>query len=312
MTTQTTDDLEARIAAVRRFSRFYTRELGLLREGLVGAGYSLTEGRVLYELAHRDKVTASELAAALDMDHGYLSRILRRFGDDGLLKKVRAPNDARQSLITITAKGRKAFAPLNKGSHDQVAEWLGRLSEAEQARVVGAMAAVESLLSHKDTRPDPILLRPHRPGDMGWVTSAHGAIYANEYGWDITFEAMVAKIVAEFIENFDAKRECCWIAEMDGVPVGSSFVVNKGDGIAKLRLVIVDAKARGLGVGKRLVEECMRFAKSAGYKSMTLWTQDNLTAARGIYQRAGFKLVGSEANHSFGVDLVSETWEREL
>jgi DNA-binding MarR family transcriptional regulator/GNAT superfamily N-acetyltransferase len=312
MTTQTTDDLEARIAAVRRFSRFYTRELGLLREGLVGAGYSLTEGRVLYELAHRDKVTASELAAALDMDHGYLSRILRRFGDDGLLKKVRAPNDARQSLITITAKGRKAFAPLNKGSHDQVAEWLGRLSEAEQARVVGAMATVESLLSHKDTRPDPILLRPHRPGDMGWVTSAHGAIYANEYGWDITFEAMVAKIVAEFIENFDAKRECCWIAEMDGVPVGSSFVVNKGDGIAKLRLVIVDAKARGLGVGKRLVEECMRFAKSAGYKSMTLWTQDNLTAARGIYQRAGFKLVGSEANHSFGVDLVSETWEREL
>jgi DNA-binding MarR family transcriptional regulator/GNAT superfamily N-acetyltransferase len=308
----TSDSLEARIAAVRRFSRFYTRELGLLRESLVDAGFSLTESRVLYELAHRDQVTASELAADLDLDHGYLSRILRRFGEDGLLKKTRAADDGRQSLITITAKGRKAFAPLNKGSHDQVAEWLGRLSDAEQARVVGAMATVESLLSHKDARPDPIMLRPHRPGDMGWVTAAHGAIYANEYGWDITFEAMVAKIVAEFIENFDAKRECCWIAEMDGVPVGSSFVVNKGDGIAKLRLVIVDAKARGLGVGKRLVEECMRFAKSAGYKSMTLWTQDNLTAARGIYQRAGFKLVGSEANHSFGVDLVSETWEREL
>lgn len=310
--TTTTTDLEARIAAVRRFSRFYTRELGLLREGLVGAGFSLTEGRVLYELAHRDKVTASELAAALDMDHGYLSRILRRFGDDGLLKKVRAPNDARQSLITITPKGRKAFAPLNKGSHDQVAEWLGRLTDAEQARVVGAMATVESLLGHNDTRPDPILLRPHRPGDMGWVTSAHGAIYANEYGWDITFEAMVAKIVAEFIENFDAKRECCWIAEMDGAPVGSAFVVKKSDTVAKLRLVIVDAKARGLGVGKRLVDECLRFAKSAGYKSMTLWTQDNLTAARGIYQRAGFKLIASEKNHSFGVDLVSETWDRDL
>jgi DNA-binding MarR family transcriptional regulator/GNAT superfamily N-acetyltransferase len=310
--TTTTDDLEARIAAVRRFSRFYTRELGLLREGLVGAGFSLTEGRVLYELAHRDKMTASELAAALDMDHGYLSRILRRFSDDGLLKKVRAPNDARQSLITITAKGRKAFAPLNKGSHDQVAEWLGRLSDAEQARVVGAMATVESLLGHKDARPDPILLRPHRPGDMGWVTAAHGAIYANEYGWDITFEAMVAKIVAEFIENFDAKHECCWIAEMDGAPVGSAFVVKKSDTVAKLRLVIVDAKARGLGVGKRLVEECMRFAKIAGYKSMTLWTQDNLTAARGIYQRAGFKLTASEKNHSFGVNLVSETWDRDL
>jgi DNA-binding MarR family transcriptional regulator/GNAT superfamily N-acetyltransferase len=310
--TTATDALETRIAAVRRFSRFYTRQLGLLRESLAGADYSLSESRVLWELAHRDKVTASQLAADLDMDAGYLSRILRRFGDDGLLKKVRAPGDARQSLITITAKGRKAFAPLNKGSHDQVAELLGRLSDAEQTRVIGAMATVEELLGHSTTRPEPVILRPHRPGDMGWVTAAHGAVYANEYGWDITFEAMVAKIVAEFIENFDAKRECCWIAEMDGVPVGSAFVVKKTDDIAKLRLVIVDAKARGLGLGKRLVDECLRFAKSAGYKSMTLWTQDNLTAARGIYQRAGFKLVGSEANHSFGVDLVSETWEREL
>jgi DNA-binding MarR family transcriptional regulator/GNAT superfamily N-acetyltransferase len=312
MTIKTVDNLETRIAAVRRFSRFYTRELGLLRESLLDVGFSLSESRVLYELAHREKVTASELAAELDLDHGYLSRILRRFGEAGLLKKVRAPNDARQSLISITAKGRKAFAPLNKGSHDQVAAMLSNLSTEEQARVITAMATVESLLGHHPTRPDPILLRPHRPGDMGWVTSAHGAIYANEYGWDITFEAMVAKIVAEFIENFDAKRECCWIAEMDGTPVGSSFVVNKGDGVAKLRLVIVDPKARGLGVGKRLVDECMRFAKGAGYKSMTLWTHDNLTAARSIYQRAGFKLVGSEANHSFGVDLVSETWEREL
>jgi len=312
MTTKTGDELETRIAAVRRFSRFYTRELGLLRESLLDVGFSLSESRVLYELAHREQATASELAAELDLDHGYLSRILRRFGEAGLLKKVRAPNDARQSLITITAKGRKAFAPLNKGSHDQVSAMLGRLSADEQARVVSAMETVEALLSQSTTRPDPVILRPHRPGDMGWVTSAHGAIYANEYGWDITFEAMVAKIVAEFIENFDAKRECCWIAEMDGVPVGSAFVVKKTDEIAKLRLVIVDAKARGLGLGKRLVDECLRFAKGAGYKSMTLWTQDNLYAARGIYQRAGFKLVGSETNHSFGVDLVSETWEREL
>ena len=305
-------DLENRIAAVRRFSRFYTRQLGLLQEGLVHTRFSLTEARVLYEMAHREPTTATALAAELDLDHGYLSRILRRFAEDGLLARKRAKDDGRQSLISITAKGRKAFAPLNKGSHDQVAELLGKLSPAEQARVVNAMTTVESLLQPSAQKPPLLLLRNHRPGDMGWVTSAHGALYAQEYGWDISFEAMVAKIVAEFIENFDAKRECCWIAEMDGERVGSAFVVRKTDEVAKLRLVIVDPKARGLGLGKRLVDECLRFAKSAGYKSMTLWTQDYLYAARGIYERAGFKLVASEPNRSFGVDLVSETWERAL
>jgi DNA-binding MarR family transcriptional regulator len=217
----TSDGLEARIAAVRRFSRFYTRELGLLRESLVGAGFSLTESRVLYELAHRDQVTASELAADLDLDHGYLSRILRRFGEDGLLRKTRAEDDGRQSLITITAKGRKAFAPLNKGSHDQVAALLGRLGEAEQARVVGAMGTVEQLLG--DAPAPAIVLRPHRPGDMGWVTSANAMLYAQEYGWDISYEALVGKITAEFIEKFDPARERCWIAEMNGERVGSVF-----------------------------------------------------------------------------------------
>jgi len=306
----TTDLFEQRIAAVRRFSRFYTRQLGLLQESLVHTRFSLTEARVLYELAHREQVTASALAADLDLDHGYLSRILRRFGEEGLLKKARAPADGRQSLLTITAKGRKAFAPLNKGSHDQVAELLGGLSEPEQARVVGAMATVEAILG--DRSPQGVLLRPHRPGDMGWVTSAHGALYAGEYGWDISFEALVAKIAAEFIENFNPAREHCWIAELDGSPVGSVFVVRKTDAIAKLRLLIVDRQARGLGLGKRLVEECLRFAKGAGYSSMTLWTQSCLTAARGIYQRAGFKLVAEEPHHSFGVDLIGETWERDL
>jgi DNA-binding MarR family transcriptional regulator/GNAT superfamily N-acetyltransferase len=306
----TTDLFEQRIAAVRRFSRFYTRQLGLLQESLVHTRFSLTEARVLYELAHREQVTASALAADLDLDHGYLSRILRRFGEEGLLKKARAPADGRQSLITITAKGRKAFAPLNQGSHDQVAELLGGLSDAEQARVVGAMATVESILG--DRSPQGVLLRPHRPGDMGWVTSAHGALYAGEYGWDISFEALVAKIAAEFIENFNPAREHCWIAELDGAPVGSVFVVRKTDAIAKLRLLIVDRQARRLGLGKRLVEECLRFAKGAGYSSMTLWTQSCLTAARGIYQRAGFKLVAEEPHHSFGVDLIGETWERDL
>ncbi|MGB9364779.1 MAG: helix-turn-helix domain-containing GNAT family N-acetyltransferase [Xanthobacteraceae bacterium] len=302
---------EERIAAVRRFSRFYTRQLGLLQESLVHTRFSLTEARVLYELAHREQVTASELAADLDLDHGYLSRILRRFGDEGLLKKARAANDGRQSVISITAKGRKSFAPLNKNSHDQVAAMLQRLRPADQQRVTGAMAAVEALLGEAPAS-SPIILRPHEPGDMGWVTSAHGAIYAAEYGWDLRFEALVGKITAEFIENFDAKRERCWIAEMDGERVGSVFVVRKTDEIAKLRLLILDPKARGRGLGRRLVEECLRFAKTAGYSSMTLWTQSILTAARGIYERAGFRLVATEPHHSFGVDLIGETWDREL
>ena len=306
------DDLETRIAAVRRFSRFYTRQLGLLQESLVHTPFSLTEARVLYELAHREPTTATALAADLDLDHGYLSRILRRFGEADLVSKKRITNDGRQILIAITAKGRKAFAPLNKGSHDQVAELLGRLSPAEQARVVSAMATVENLLQPSAQKPPLLLLRNHRPGDMGWVTSAHGALYAQEYGRDISFEALVAKIAAEFIEKFDPARERCWIAELDGAPVGSVFVVRKADAIAKLRLLIVDRQARGLGLGKRLVDECLRFAKQAGYSSMTLWTQSILTSARGIYQRAGFTLVAEEPHHSFGVDLVGETWERDL
>ncbi len=305
-------DVEARIAAVRRFSRFYTRQLGLLQESLVHTPFSLTEARVLYELAHREPTTATALAADLDLDHGYLSRIFRRFGEAGLIRKTPAPGDARQSLIAITAKGRKAFAPLNKGSHDQVAELLGKLSPAEQARVVAAMATVENLLQPSAQKPPLLLLRNHRPGDMGWVTSAHGALYAREYGWDISFEALVARIAAEFLENFDPQRERCWIAELDGAPVGSVFVVRKTDAIAKLRLLIVDPRARGLGLGKRLVDECLRFARDAGYSSMTLWTQSILTSARGIYQHAGFKLTAEEPHHSFGVDLVGETWERDL
>src|SRR5215213_925086 len=279
-------ELETRIAAVRRFSRFYTRQLGLLQESLVHTQFSLSEARVLYELAHRDSVTASELAAELDLDHGYLSRILRRFGDDGLLAKKRAPDDARQNLITITAKGRKAFAPLNKGSHDQVAAMLQQLSRADQSRVVGAMNSIETLLgasAQSSAAVPAIILRTHEPGDIGWVISAHGALYAQEYGWNIEFEALVARITAEFIENFDANAERCWIAELDGERVGSVFVVRKTDTIAKLRLLILDPRARGLKLGTKLVAECLRFAKTAGYSSMTLWTQSNLTAARSIY-----------------------------
>jgi GNAT superfamily N-acetyltransferase len=228
-----------------------------------------------------------------------------------LLKKVRGAKDARQSVISITAKGRKAFAPLNRNSHDQVGAMLQRLQPADQQRVVGAMAAVEALLDETPAT-SLIILRPHEPGDMGWVTSANATIYAKEYGWDLTYEALVARIIADFIDNFDGKRERCWIAQLDGERIGSVFVVRKTDEIAKLRLLILDPRARGLGLGRRLVEECLRFAKAAGYSSMTLWTQSILTAARNIYERAGFKLVAQEPHHSFGVDLVGETWEREL
>jgi DNA-binding MarR family transcriptional regulator/GNAT superfamily N-acetyltransferase len=306
------EDLEQRIAAVRRFTRFYTRQIGLLQESLLDSGFSLTEARVLYELAHRENTTASELAADLDLDHGYLSRILRRFGQAGLIAKKRAPDDGRQSLITLTAKGRKEFAPLNKGSHDQIAGLLCGLAPAEQERVVGAMTTVEALLAGRAKPPASIVLRPHRPGDMGWVTSVNAALYAQEYGWDISYEALVARITTAFIENFDAQRERCWIAELDGARVGSVFVVRKTDEVAKLRLLIVDQRARGLGLGKRLVDECLNFARSAGYSSMTLWTQSILTAARGIYARAGFKLVAEEPHHSFGADLIGETWDIQL
>jgi DNA-binding MarR family transcriptional regulator/GNAT superfamily N-acetyltransferase len=305
--------LEDRIAAVRRFTRFYTRHIGLLEEELLHSGFSLAEARVLYELAKREPTTATALAADLNLDAGYLSRILRRFGEAKLVTKTPAPADARQSLIAITAKGRKAFAPLNKGSRDQVAAMLERLSATEQERLAAAMATVEGLLQpDTNTRPPMLLLRPHRAGDMGWVTSANAALYAQEYGWDIGYEALVARITAEFIENFDPKKERCWIAEKDGERVGSVFVVKKNDEIAKLRLLIIDPKARGLGLGKRFVDECLRFARETGYRRMTLWTQSNLLAARGIYAKAGFERVAEEPHHSFGVDLVGETWERDL
>ena len=309
--TSSSPDLERRIAAVRRFTRFYTRQIGLLQEGDLLGPFSLTQARVLYELANRDQPTASELAADLGLDHGYLSRILRRFADHGLLIRKPAPEDARQSLLMLTAKGRKAFAPLNARSHDEVGAMLGRLGEAEQRRVVAAMAAIEQLLAGRPERP-AFILRPHRAGDMGWVVSAHGALYAREYGWDISFEALVAEITADFVRKFNPKRECCWIAEMEGEAVGSAFVVEKSDQVAKLRLVIVDPKARGHGLGRRLLQECMRFARSAGYRSMTLWTQSTLTAARAIYETEGFALAGQEPHHSFGVDLIGETWERAL
>jgi DNA-binding MarR family transcriptional regulator/GNAT superfamily N-acetyltransferase len=306
------EGLEDRIAAIRRFNRFYTQRIGVLREGLHESPFSLAEARVLYELAHRPPVTASALAKDLTLDPGYLSRILRRFAAQGLIERSRSEADGRQNFITLTASGRAAFAPLDHSSRDEIGTLLAALAEPEQRRLVAATQSIEALLTERSPLPEPYLLRPHRPGDMGWVAHRHGVLYAEEYGWDERFEALVAEVVAAFINNFDPKRERCWIAERDGAAVGSVFLVRKSDEVAKLRLLYVEPTARGLGIGRRLVEECIRFARSAGYRRITLWTNSCLLAARGIYERAGFVLVASEPHRSFGHDLVGETWERDL
>ena len=303
---------DQRVKAMRRFNRFYTKRIGVLHEGLLGSPYSLTEVRVLYELAHRDKPTAAELSKELGVDPGYLSRILRSFQKRGLITKARSEADGRQSHLSLTARGRKAFAPLDRRSHDEIQAMLIDLSATDQHRLVQAMQTIETVLDPRREPKVPYLLRPHQPGDMGWVIHRHGALYAQEYGWDETFEALVAEIGAKFLREFDPKRERCWIAEREGEIVGSVFLVKKSPTVAKLRLMYVEPKARGLGIGKRLVEECMRFARQVGYRKITLWTNSVLLAARHIYQKAGFHLIHEERHHSFGHDLIGETWELKL
>jgi len=308
----TTSDIAQRAEAMRRFNRFYTKQIGVLHEGLVQSPFSLTEVRVLYELAHRDKVTASELATDLGLDAGYLSRMLRRFDYCGFLDKSPSPTDGRRTHLRLTPQGRDAFAPLDQRSHDEAAAMLGRFSAAEQNRLLEAMRTIEELLGPPAAAREPYLLRPHQPGDMGWIIHSHGVLYAQEYGWDEQFEALVAEIAAKFIQHFDPKRERCWIAEKDGEIVGSVFLVKQSDEVAKLRLLLVEPAASGLGIGSRLVGECIRFARQAGYKTITLWTNDVLHAARHIYEQAGFHLVDEEPHHSFGHDLVGQTWELAL
>ena len=303
---------EQRIAAVRRFTRFYTRQIGVLREGLHASPFSLTQARVLYELANRPAPTAADIARDLGLDAGYLSRILRGFAQRGLLTRTRSQKDGRESHLGLTPAGREAFAPLDRGSHDEVAAMLGPLSEGAQVRLIEAMNAVEQLLGVRSGAAPPYVLRPHQIGDMGWVVSRHGALYAQEYDWNIEFEALVAEIVAVFIKNFDPARERCWIAEVDGAPVGSVFLVKQSDDVGKLRLLLVEPQARGMGIGARLVAECIRFARLSGYRTLTLWTNDVLVAARRIYQAAGFRLVKEEKHHSFGHDLVGQNWELDL
>lgn len=307
------NSLSEKIEAMRHFNRFYTKQIGVLNEGLLESLFSLSEARVIYELAHRGTATATELGNELGLDAGYLSRMVRDFERRKLIKKKPSETDARQSVLSLTARGQKEFESLNRLSRNQIEEILNDLLPVAQNRLLAAMKVIEEILG-----PEPkdekfsYILRPPQAGDMGWVVQSNGALYAQEYGWDETYEALVAQIVSEFVKHYDAKKERCWIAEKDGENIGSVFLVKKSAQVAKLRLLIVDPKARGLGIGKRLVDECTRFARQAGYKKITLWTNNVLLAARAIYQKAGYKLVKTEKHRSFGHDLVSETWELEL
>jgi DNA-binding MarR family transcriptional regulator/N-acetylglutamate synthase-like GNAT family acetyltransferase len=303
------------VASVRHFNRFYTRQIGVLQEGLLSSPFSLTELRVLYELAHRHKPTAVEICQDLGLDAGYLSRMLRSFEKQGLIVRESSATDGRRSHLGLTGKGRNVFSPLEDRSNQQVASMLSALAPSQTKPLLQAMHVIEDLLVPRAAAVEktPYRLRTHRPGDLGWVVHRHGVLYAQEYRYDERFEALVAKIVAEFVENFEPQRERCWIAEKDGEIVGSVLLVQKSKTVSKLRLLLVEPSARGLGIGRQLVAECVGFAREAGYKTMILWTQTELGAARHLYKEAGFRLVNKRPHKSWGRDdLIAETWGLKL
>ena len=304
------DPAAARVAAIRNFNRFYTRRIGLLGHSMYGSDFSLAEMRVLWELAHHAGITASELEERLGMDRGYLSRILGSFRERGFVRAATARHDARVRHLRLTGKGRKAFAPFERRSDKEVRATISGLALAQQDRLVGAMRAIEALLEGGGDAP--FALREPRPGDFGWVIHRHGALYAQEHGWDATFEGLVAGIVAKFVRDFQPKRERCWIAERDGEIAGCVFLVERSATVAQLRLLLVEPSARGLGIGSALVAQCLRFARDAGYRKVVLWTNDILRSARRLYEGAGFRLVKEEKHTSFGHRLVGQTWELKL
>jgi DNA-binding MarR family transcriptional regulator/GNAT superfamily N-acetyltransferase len=299
------------ISAVRAFNRDYTRRIGVLSQGLLDSPYSLTEVRVMYEIAHRPGVMAAQLADELGLDRGYLSRILKGFGAKGLLARAASAEDARRQHLRLTLAGRRVFAPLERRSQQQVRSMLSGLDGSRRQALLEAMSVIR-LAFGAAGRQAQVSLRTHRPGDMGWVVERHGALYFREYGWNEEFEALVAGITAEFISKLDPARERCWIAEAHGRRLGCIFLVAGESGTARLRLLLVEPEARGLGLGRTLVSECVRFARAAGYKRIVLWTQENLAAARNLYEQAGFTRTAREPHHSFGHDLVGETWQLEL
>jgi DNA-binding MarR family transcriptional regulator/GNAT superfamily N-acetyltransferase len=299
------------VATVRGFNRFYTNVIGLLRAGLVDTPYTLTEARVMFELAQRDAVEGAWLRQELDIDAGYLSRILSRFESDGLVTRERSGADARRQLIRLSPAGREAFMLLDTRSGERISAMLDRLGDDQRRRLVGAMTTIRELLDD-GSPPRAYVLRPPRPGDLGWVIARNAAVYADEFGWDETYEALVARIVADFAGADDQHRQAAWIAELDGAPVGCVFCVRRDDETAQLRLLLVEPAARGLGIGARLVDECLAFAKRAGYRKIMLWTNDVLVNARRIYERAGFTLDGEQPHRSFGHELVGQTFSRDL
>ena len=305
-------DLERRIDAVRRFNRFYTKQIGVLQEHLLKSPFSLAEARVVYELAHRGWSTATELIRELALDAGYLSRILLGFQKRGLVEKQSSDVDGRQTLLRLTSKGKSAFAKINRDSAADVRRMLAELPGQSQSRLVTAMELIEDILGGPSNAEVPYVLRPPQPGDFGWIVQRHGGLYAQEYGWDEQFEALVAEVVAKFVRKFDRKRERCWIAEKDGVNVGCVLLVKKSQTVAQLRLLLVEPRTRGLGIGTRLVHECTRFATQAGYRKIMLWTNSVLLAARHLYETAGYRLVDEQPHHSFGHDLMGQTWELQL
>lgn len=300
--------LATAIEAVRKFSRFYTSKIGTLSD----IPYPLAEARVIYELSTLGSTTATELGEIVGLDAGYLSRILKKQQDAKLIEKKTSDQDARKSILTLTSKGRSEFATLDRASRSRLAMVLKDLAPSDLQRILQSMTTIENLLGENELKDRQYILRDPRPGDYGWIIESNGRLYAEQYNWNSSYEALVAEIVAKFVQTFDASRERCWIAERDGQNVGSVFLVKKSATVAKLRMLIVEPRARGLGIGKRLVEECTRFARQSGYKKITLWTQSILTAARRIYKSVGYELVASEPNHLFGHELVSETWELKL
>jgi DNA-binding MarR family transcriptional regulator/N-acetylglutamate synthase-like GNAT family acetyltransferase len=304
--------IQHRIDAVRRFNRFYTRQIGVLQEHILKSAFSLTEARLIYELAHRQEMTPTSLATELQLDPGYVSRLLRTLRRRRLIAQSRSARDGRQILVTLTSRGKDEFTRLNNSSGEEIEVMLRARPEDDQMLLVDAMEQIERALAGPSGERVSYILRAPQPGDFGWVVHRHGVLYAQEYAWDERFEALVAQIVADFVASYNSKCDRCWIAERNGKNVGSVFVVKKSSSVAKLRLLLVEPDARGLGIGARLVDECIRFARQAGYDTLTLWTNDVLHAARRIYENAGFVLVNEERHHSFGKDLVGQTWQLTL
>ena len=308
MVTDTVD----RVAAVRAFNRFYTGRLGILGEGFLRTPHSLTEARVLYELGRRDVVEVAELRRELEIDAGYLSRLLSRLEEQALVTRERSEEDGRRQRVRLTEHGADAFAELDRRSAAEIGDLLEGLGEERQRRLVAAMQAIAGLLDDDPRADATVVLRAPHPGDYGWIVHRHGAQYAEEYGWDESFEALVARIVADYAEHHDPKREAAWIAEVDGEPVACVLCVRKDDATAQLGLLLVDPRASGRGIGGRLIDECLRFARRTGYERIVLWTNDVLHDARRLYERAGFELVESGEHHAFGHDLVEQTWSRRI